>query len=1333
MLGACGDMETAVKEGCDEEEEIMDQLPIQDEAMENESNENGMQLSTNESNKEQLEECADEELLSVASSDLAMADEAYECSDDENLDGLSEYVTEEVVRFDVDNFKPGPTKHIRPPWFKYPPADCDAKNWEIFMETLEAFDHDTILEGIDDFIVTIETLMPHLASCFTLVGKDGAVSDKEVSSRIIVWLEMCLSKDVQALEEMDKMYGVAFGIIKTVADSPNGTVIGENLIEFGLMELLFSALEESNSAMLRMGALYAIFQLISSPSLWRKANANLREVNSEDRQHSLYSRLVALSLGDRFFVSKEFLSLVTLTLSWSRFITSLIKFEAVADQLFSKICTSSSDDLPIASLSEGWNNFLVSLNAVREYIAEFDDEKICAGFDVYAVLQSSELLGICARLLRMSRVFDAWPNVLQFLQYLMDDKYYGTLFIAHSAELNSLYTELKMLADAEDSDQSSQLEGCDFYEEGFCEFEEKFATPKELYLTISYRLHVLQLLDELRGCAGSMRHDIDDEKRVSSLLSLCELSNDTDGIGRREVVWMLAQKYVYYLMDIIEHTASSRDLRTSAAFSLSVQLLETVLASVDDPKFWTRQAKAFSRLLSKRYITPKTPKLYEYLAPFSDTVLQNVGSPNSDVVLGIYKKMYPCMVSIVMVNSTVITYARMLEAAMSAPNYASLLQIHHFMELERVFDMLGQWLYELVQYRHALWQMGEPVSSTASKNFLSFAFPVLKIFAARFKISESLVGHRMKLGAISDNLLDALFLMWSCSCGMNGQKFTTECRKIRHAVLDVLAPSLSCQKSLALMIRHVLVRSCSRPHLFASALGFLSNLAPYAPPLFIPKTDISSWKDVVIRHRLRVDRFVNAFNAYETRFEIAEMLLAPSAYVFELSRAFVDRMSRLDFRLAQELVEILVKYIVESVESRLSNKYIDNAVTPAGSVTGEEMLKDNEKMRPASTGVVRLMESFMQLCQVHHFRTVLYYFLSRYPSRHRYLLPILSQFERPTHESERQSRYQSAVLELLSGLCSPSLWTSEFTTFDSDYCLTSDVESCVLNGADSPKPFATSNAQEEENGVDEPAEVINDEMEADDAAAGLELIEETDCDSQPSSSLEAIILSLCRFVNNPDQKISGVQSALEIMMNVTSDAVKEDNAPFLKVVSECLRRIGLLPLFERLNKSFNSEEVMTCLHAVTKMLDNSFGEKPNLLMEALDSSSDQLFASIISQIKDKPNIDASTNSVLKILDKYRQSFSSCPATNEAANDDVEVPVVYGSSVAVAKLYSGPSVTVVAKTSDSYRRIRAASSILIKRQETNKTRMGSEVAKIIETTRGKEINFPKLLQTQLEVQ
>ncbi|KJH45018.1 hypothetical protein DICVIV_08944 [Dictyocaulus viviparus] len=884
--------------------------------------------------------------------------------------------------------------------------------------------------------------------------------------------------------------------------------------------------------------------------------------------------------------------------------------------------------------------------------------------------------------------------------------------------------------------EDSQLEDCSFFDEGLCVIDGKLPTAKELHVVIAYRLHVLHLLDGLRGCAESLRHDIDDETRITFLLSLCELCNEISGIGKQEVIWMLAQKYLYYLMDIIEHTASSSTLRSSAALALSIHLLELVLISVDDPKFWVRQAKAFCRLLSKRYITPSTPKLYEYIAPFLDPMLQTIGSGGSEVVMCLYKKMIPAMERLVDVNPTIIVYARLLETVIVHANHTTRLEIFHVMEHERIFDIVARWLFDLVQHRHALWQMGEPVISEASKGFLAFAFPILRTFAAYFKVCGSFVGEMAKLGTLSDVLLDALILVWGTTSGMNGQKYDDICRQIRLAVLDVLNPSLLCEKSLGIIIRH-LVHNCSRPHLLSASLGIFLNLVPCAPPLVITKTHLPSWKDVVIRHRQRLNRFVNAFCACERKEEIAEILLAPSPYIFEMSKAFVDRMCRLDFRLAQELVEILLKYMLTSFESRQSSKSSDSTVTPVGSVTGEDVLKETETNRPASTGMVRQMESFIHLCKVHQFRIVLHYFLSRYPSRYHYLSPILSQFEKPTFDSERQSRFQFAVLDLLSGLCLPSLWSVEFITSDCEgYVFKEFFENYsvkevdgsdpftpfstqerengvaesteIINEVDGSDPFTPFTTQERENGVAESTEIINDEIEIDDSALGLELVEETDCDSQPTSSLEAILVALCRFVNNPDQKIRAVQYALEIMAKATSDVVQGENASFVKMISGCLRRIGLRALFERLNNSFDLPEVMPCLYASTVMLDILFQKQPNILMEVLDCSSlDRLLESIISQINNKSLLDASAKSVLETLNRYNHLLCEYNETDEVSHEEVEVPLMYGKSDAVAELYCGPLVTVVTKTSESYKRFRKASSDTVSQRNNEEKLIGPE--------------------------
>ncbi|KAK6046926.1 hypothetical protein COOONC_15570 [Cooperia oncophora] len=179
-----------------------------------------------------------------------------------------------VEDFDPESFKPAPTKHIRPPWFKHSATECDAKNWEIFVEAIEAFDH-------------------------------NALSEKDVATKVMEWLEICFSKEVQAHEEAKKMHEIAFGILKAVAESSKKSVIGKHLVESGVIEVLAVVMEESECADLRMKALHTVFQWISSPTLWRVSNARLCEGNSEDKSRTLHSRLVAMSLAHRYFISKD--------------------------------------------------------------------------------------------------------------------------------------------------------------------------------------------------------------------------------------------------------------------------------------------------------------------------------------------------------------------------------------------------------------------------------------------------------------------------------------------------------------------------------------------------------------------------------------------------------------------------------------------------------------------------------------------------------------------------------------------------------------------------------------------------------------------------------------------------------------------------------------------------------------------------------------------------------------------------------------------------------------------------------------------------------------------
>ncbi|KAK5974745.1 hypothetical protein GCK32_002983 [Trichostrongylus colubriformis] len=1313
-----------------------------------------------EQKEEQQVENDDEEMFSIASSDLSMADEACENSDDdEELEQSDEVVEcdsyDPVEDFDPESLKPSRTKHIREPWYKHPPAECDAKNWEIFVEAVEAFDRDTIFEGIDDFIVTIETLLPHLPSCFVTLVKDSTITEKEAASRIMVWIEVCLSKEVQALEEVKKMHDIAFGILKSVAEAPKNSVVGKHLVESGVMELLLSVLEETECADLRMRSLNSIFQLISLPTLWRVTNLRFRQGNPESQPRTPYSRLVAISLEHRYFIGKNFLQLLALIMSWSRFATTLTELELAAKKLMDAVYhISNVEDLPVTEFTEKWDTFIFSFNALREYILQFDDEKVCASFDVYSILQSSELLSICVRLLTMSRVSDRFPNVLRFIHSLLNDKYYGTFLIVNHAELVPLLRELKLLADIENGSRIEVSE--DFFEEGVCELDEKFPSATEMRLTIAYRLRALHLLDELRSCSATVRHNIDDDARISALMSLYELCNDTSGRGQREVVWILAQKYVYYIMDIIEYASAHSSLRSCSSFMLSLNLLEVVVANVDDARFWLRNAKSLSRLVSAKGGITSTmhKKLYEYLTPFTDPLLHNLGTGGPDVVGCIIKEMKSAFERRAQLTPPFSTSVRVLEAVLVNASNTSRLEIFHMMEQDGSLDSLAQWLFELVQNRHAMWQMGEPASSEASKRFRIFAFPVLRIFASYMRSCNDLVGsvikgaiirskedaedinHRsertVELRTLSDVMMDALFLMWSLAGGMNGQKYTPECQKIRLAVLDVLSPTLFYEKSLAAVIRHVLFRSCSRPHLFAAALSLLMNLAPWTPPLVIAKNEVPSWKDVVIGHRQRVNRFVHAFFSCENRHEIAEILLSPSPYISELSLKFIDRMSSLDRRLAQDLAGISMNYIIAAFKVRQNGKSKEKAMTPAGSVNGDDVTKENEEHRPASTGMVRLMESLVRLCSAKYFRIVLHEFLSHYPSRAKFLMPILTQFEKPTYESERQSRFQNAVLELISGLCCPSLWSAEA---DLEF---SDCEGCppIHSIEDSPPEgfFVGSNKKEEKQEKrSRPPSVTIIEDDADDTATALELVEDSDSDRKCTSSLEAVISSFCTFVINPDQKIAVVRRVLEVLSKATSAAVEQQNKPFIEVLRGCIQRTGVRPLFDRIDKSFNSEDVEACLLPVASTLDSLVGEQVDVLCKMLDySQSEHPMASLIIKIEELSEPSVSLKCSLKILDKFFESLSNYLIPDEALNDaeDIKIPVMYGRSADVDKAYRTPVVEVVSGAQEVYERVKAASRILVKRQKTVGTRMGSEVAKIIDTNGGKEKAVRKLLRKEL---
>ncbi|PIO63413.1 hypothetical protein TELCIR_14987 [Teladorsagia circumcincta] len=339
-------------------------------------------------------------------------------------------------------------------------------------------------------------------------------------------------------------------------------------------------------------------------------------------------------------------------------------------------------------------------------------------------------------------------------------------------------------------------------------------------------------------------------------------------------------------------------------------------------------------------------------------------------------------------------------------------------------------------------------------------------------------------------------------------------------------------------------------------------------------------------------------------------------------------------------------------------------------------------------------------------------------------MPILIQFERPTFESERQSRFQNAVLQLISDLCCPSLWSAER---DLEF---SDCEGCPpvdpIEESPTDGVFVEQNKKEAKG-------VLVEQNDA--TVTALELVEETDCDRQSSSTLEAVVFSLCTFVNTPDQKIAAVRQALETLSKATSTAIEEQNEPFLEVIRGCIRRVGVRPLFDRMDKLFGSEDVVACLLAIASILDSLVGEQVTVLYKILDySPAEHSMASIIIKIDEMAEADASSKCLVKILDKFFDSLGSCSMPDEVGNntEEIKVPVMYGKSEAVAKAYRIPVVEVVEGFREVYKRVKASSSVLVNRQKTIGTRMGTEVAKLIDANKGKEQAVRKLLRKELGI-
>ncbi|KHJ86379.1 hypothetical protein OESDEN_13875 [Oesophagostomum dentatum] len=385
-----------------------------------------------------------------------------------------------------------------------------------------------------------------------------------------------------------------------------------------------------------------------------------------------------------------------------------------------------------------------------------------------------------------------------------------------------------------------------------------------------------------------------------------------------------------------------------------------------------------------------------------------------------------------------------------------------------------------------------------------------------------------------------------------------------------------------------------------------------------------------------------------------------------------------------------------------------------------------------------MLESFQEMCGIQNFRVVLYDFLSRSPDRSRLLLPILSQFEKPTLESERQQRYQTAVLEIISGLCNPSFWTAEqpnVESFAKDF-----VGFAMFSESKEEEPDDPFKERKEEtekvDDADSDVVIIEDDSNKDkETAEKSEVEEESDNKTETKSSLEMVIASFLHLVNNPEQKLSLVREALVKLMDATT-RVGDGGGVFSNVLRSSMADVGLLPLFKRLEASLDGDETLACLSATANILDKVVGDRKDVLHKILEfSPSDHPLTSIISHLTKIERIDEKTKFLMQTLDRFFQMLNDGSVSHKAkkASKPSPIPQVYSKTMdEVYKIYSRPLLQVVEGTQKIREQMRAASRILVHRKITTGTRMGSEVSKLIEANKGKEKAVRKIIRSQMNL-
>ncbi|KAF8366353.1 hypothetical protein PRIPAC_84182, partial [Pristionchus pacificus] len=693
------------EEGEEEEDEKKEEIE-EEKDQENEEHENSMEEYdlVLEEDQEDVEDDANKSVEMEAEPVVKLTDEEKKALEEQRAEekrlrrereDREAGLLEDETDFTADKFEPTKILCRRPPW-RERAAPVDIKAWELFCDAVTTFESTTLDEYVDDWVVTVENLLPQLRNCFREAAAKGipdAPDDLVENLPLLMsdWARfgLCLDR-ADAQPSPAKFLRVGMGIVEQIAGYSFEPRYGCALLEQGIAWDLMNVLTETTYSALQHDVLHVLhlLQCCRGVSLtaadvffkFEKASVektegeekedeeekekeekgeNEEEVKEkgEDEMASIYDRL-ALLATQMDETSCESTSLLDLALR----VISRANLNAAAARLLAATravvvaaaAAAGADEEERVELSSALNSFLDRFHRNEGVLRGFGLEEEAR--KAYGVLTECDWTGVVSVLLSLTH--DQTTNrAVGFTAAILEAQECVGLFALAESSLplqrllvkQLMMMERKEVKKKDNIRQSKLMDDDAFTYDETPSLDKRKESGKELASRIAHRLRVLQLVDELAECNKSLSFDsMDDPARLSVLHRLLRMSVTEE--GESALCSIFSQCAFSLLTSIVtavvedkrwEAYAKDRkrvlcnDARSRPSFVYALELMKIVSAKADGAAFWTRNARHYQKMIKYQPLLPPTTSLHSWWDPFKDTVVASADLGSHIVVTAI--------------------------------------------------------------------------------------------------------------------------------------------------------------------------------------------------------------------------------------------------------------------------------------------------------------------------------------------------------------------------------------------------------------------------------------------------------------------------------------------------------------------------------------------------------------------------------------------------------------------------------------------------------------------------------------------------------------------------